>query len=373
MKRSSLLSSCLVLAILLGLGAACAKKPDDTKISSDIRARFAQDSGLSTKQLTVQSANGVVTISGNVDNAAQRDAASRQAASEPGVKEIVNNLVVGSGLPTQTAATAAVATRQAKTVATLPSGTAKPPAGKRAQAQKQNSEETENSANASNDEQTANQPPVTDSAQPASPPPDTAAETVPPPPPPPPAPKQLIIDQGTQLTVRLIDPIDSEKNVTGDAFHATLNTPLSSDGEEAVPAGVELTGHLVDVESASKFSGKPVVVMQLDMLSYAGKTYSLQTDQYRKEGKERSKSSAEKIGGGAVLGGIIGAIAGGGKGAAIGAAAGAGAGGAAQAASKGAAIRLPAETVLTFTLQNPIEVLKPPATDTNRPKLPSPQ
>src|SRR5436853_540616 len=52
------------------------------------------------------------------------------------------------------------------------------------------------------------------------------------PPPPPPAPKKLIIDQGTQIAVRLVDAIDSEKNQTGDTFHATLNAPLTSDGEE---------------------------------------------------------------------------------------------------------------------------------------------
>ena len=70
------------------------------------------------------------------------------------------------------------------------------------------------------------------------------------PPAPPPAPKKFIIDQGTQLTVRLVDPVDSEKNQTGDTVRATLNAPLTSDGEEAVPAGVEVTGHLISVKSA---------------------------------------------------------------------------------------------------------------------------
>ncbi len=119
--------------------------------------------------------------------------------------------------------------------------------------------------------------------------------------------------------MRLIDPIDSEKNQTGDTFHATLNAPLSSDGEEAVPAGVELVGHLVSVKSAGKFAGQSEVVLQLDSISAGGKTYSLQTDQYKKTGSSRGKNTAEKVGGGAVIGGIIGAIAGGGKGAAIGA------------------------------------------------------
>ena len=109
--------------------------------------------------------------------------------------------------------------------------------------------------------------------------------------------------------------------------------------------------------------------MQLDSLSSGGKTYNLQTDQYRKEGKSRGKNTAEKVGGGAIIGGIIGAIAGGGKGAAIGTAAGAGVGGGAQAASKSQQIKLPSETVLNFTLQAPITVVQAPSPDANRQKL----
>jgi hypothetical protein len=144
---------------------------------------------------------------------------------------------------------------------------------------------------------------------------------------------------------------------------------LTSDGEEAVPAGVELVGHLVDVKSAGKFAGQSAVVLQLDSMSSGGKTYNLQTDQYRKDGKSRGKNTAEKVGGGAIIGGIIGAIAGGGKGAAIGSAAGAGVGGGVQAATKGQQIKLPSETVLNFTLQAPITVIQAPSPDANRQKL----
>jgi hypothetical protein len=136
-----------------------------------------------------------------------------------------------------------------------------------------------------------------------------------------------------------------------------------------VPAGVEVVGHLVDVKSAGKFKGQSVVVLQLDSLSAGGKTYNLQTDQYRKEGKSRGKNTAEKVGGGAVIGGIIGAIAGGGKGAAIGTAAGAGVGAGAQEVSKSQQIKLPSETVLNFTLQAPITVVQVSNPDAHRRKL----
>jgi outer membrane lipoprotein SlyB len=112
------------------------------------------------------------------------------------------------------------------------------------------------------------------------------------------------------------------------------------------------------------------VVLQLDSLSSGGKTYSLQTDQYKKQGSSRGKNTAAKVGGGAAIGSIIGAIAGGGKGAAIGAAAGAGVGGGVQAATKGQQIKLPSETVLNFTLQAPITVVQAAApADANRQKL----
>jgi len=125
----------------------------------------------------------------------------------------------------------------------------------------------------------------------------------------------------------------------------------------------------VDVKSAGKFKGQSVVVLQLDSLSAGGKTYNLQTDQYRKEGKSRGKNTAEKVGGGAILGGIIGAIAGGGKGAAIGTAAGAGVGAGAQEVSKSQQIKLPSETVLNFTLQAPITVVQVSNPDAHRRKL----
>jgi hypothetical protein len=356
MRRTSLLVWPLLFALLVSGG--CSRKPDDAKIAADVQARFSQDSGLSGKQLGVQSENGVVTLSGTVDNDAQRDAASKQTAAVEGVKEVVNNLQVGT-TPAQPSASAAALS------APEPS---KPSIRKKPHKSAPAGQSADNSPNDSNQDQTTadNQPP----ADAAAPPPPVPADNVHPPPP---APKKYIIDQGTQISVRLIDPIDSEKNQAGDTFHATLNTPLNSDGDEAVPAGVELTGHLVDVKSASKFAGQSMVSMQLDSLSFGGKTYNLQTDQYKKQGASRGKNTAEKVGGGAVIGSIIGALAGGGKGAAIGGAAGAGVGGGVQAASKSQQIKLPSETVLNFTMQAPITVERAPIPDANRPKLSSSQ
>ena len=81
----------------------------------------------------------------------------------------------------------------------------------------------------------------------------------------------------------------------------------------------------------------------------------------QKEGREGigvNKRTGEYVGGGAALGAIIGAIAGGGKGAAIGAASGAGAGAVTEILTKGSSIKIPAETLMTFKLNQPIRVIE---------------
>jgi len=352
-----------LLAAMLAWSVGCSRKPDEAKISSAIQSRFSQDSGLSTKQLTVQASNGVVTLGGFVDNEAQREAAARQAASVEGVKEVVNNLQLGGALATAVPTPAAIAESTPPT----PKQNDKPSPGKKSrQANASEGDAMEHGAA----DTTSGETMADNSQQAALPPSDTPpADATPPTPPPPPLPQKVTIEQGTQMTVRLIDSIDSQKNHVGDTFHATLNVSLSAEGVEAIPAGTDITGHIVDLKSAGKFEGQSLVVLQLDSITANGRSYNLQTDQYWKEGSSRGKNTAEKVGGGATLGGIIGAIAGGGKGAAIGTAAGAGVGGGVQAAGKSEQIKLPSETVLNFTLQAPVTVIKPQEPNADRQKL----
>jgi hypothetical protein len=358
----------LVAIVVASVG--CSRRPDDAKISSEIQAKFSQDSGLSGKQLTVQASQGVVTLEGFVDNDAQRAAAARQAASVAGVKEVVNNLQVGRAVAAAAAPAPAGGTAGNKGPRARSSvkQTAKPTPGRKSA--KSNAppdtmyEVAPTPAPAGEDSVAKNSPPP--ASTPASAPP---AETAPSAPAPPPPPQKITIEQGTSISIRLIDSLDSEKNQIGDTFHASLNTPLSAEGAEVIPAGTDVTGHIVDLRSAGKFKGQSLIVLQLDSISANGTPYNLQTDQYRKEGASRGKNTAEKVGGGAIIGGIIGAIAGGGKGAAIGSAAGAGVGGGAQAASKAKPIKLPSETVLNFTLQAPVTVIRPPNPNAGRQKL----
>src|SRR5579863_748472 len=99
--RVSLYLSGVFLLTILAATLGCSKAPTDEQIATDIQNKLNTDSGLQGKQLIVQVDKGSVTLSGEVDNNVQRDAAARYASGEPGVKQIVNNLQVASQPPMQ--------------------------------------------------------------------------------------------------------------------------------------------------------------------------------------------------------------------------------------------------------------------------------
>jgi hypothetical protein len=346
--RVSLYVSALVLLLTLAVAVGCSKAPNDAQLASDIQTKLSADSGLQGKQLSVQAANGTVTLAGTVDNENQRQAAARYAASAEGVKQVVNNLQVAPPVAASEPAPAEEVRPRAAHVA--------PAARPRARAR---------ALPSSSDVSTYSSPATTAAVAPVSA--TTATPYTPPPP------QKVTIPSGTTLAVRLVDTIDSETSQPGQTFRATLDSPLAVEGDVAIPAGYDVQGHIIDVKSAGKFAGQSVLALQLDRISVSGKYYNIQTDQYRRQGSSRGKNTAAKVGTGAGIGAIIGAIAGGGKGAAIGAAAGGGLGGGVQAATKGQQIKLPSETVLNFTLQAPLTVVATAKTpDEGRPRLERP-
>ena len=359
--RASLPLSVILLVAMMGANIACSKAPNDSQISSQLQDKLNSDSGLQGKQLSVQSSDGKVTLSGIVDNDAQRDAAARYASGIAGVKQVVNNLQVGPP--------PAPVAQEAPPPAPAPQETPKPaPAPKVA---KKRAVARDTAMAAAGGAAGAGAGAGMAMANHDSTPPPPPAPVVPAPPPPPPPPQKVTIPAGTTLAIRLVDALDSEKNSPGESFHATLNSPLAVEGDVAIPAGYDVEGHIVDVKSAGKFAGQSLLVLQLDRISVNGKSYAVQTDQYKRQGSSRGKNTAEKVGAGAAIGAIIGGIAGGGKGAGIGAAAGGGLGGGVQAATKGQQIKLPSETVLNFTLQNPLTVIPAQSPDAHRHRMDS--
>jgi hypothetical protein len=156
--------------------------------------------------------------------------------------------------------------------------------------------------------------------------------------------------------VRTIDAIDSAKNQVGDKFQATLEQALYVNNVLVAPRGADVYGRLEEVKTAGHIAGKSDLKLALTGIVIDGQTVALSTGDYELSGKSRGANTAKKVGGGAAAGAIIGAIVGGGKGAAVGAGVGAGAGTAVQVMTRGEQVHVPSETLLEFSLDQPVTV-----------------
>ena len=370
-SQSRSLFSFFALVLVLGLTIACNKTPNDAELASSVQKQIGSDSAIHSSAVAVQAAGGIVTLSGTVNSDAERALAANDAAKISGVKTVVNNLEVNPNAnpvarqtpppapAPQPEATAPPATRESSRRV----GQAKPSARDR-YSRNQSNPSSGNGDQIYQDLASSEAPP----AQPAAPAPAPVQNT---PPPPPPPPAKVTIPAGTQLSVRLIDGLDSERNQVGDSFRATLDSPIVIDDQVVLPKDADVKGRVVDVKSAGRFAGGSNLTVELTALTVNGKTYNLHTEQLAKSGTGEGKKTAAKTGGGAVLGAIIGGLAGGGKGAAIGTVAGAGAGaGTAAATNKKNQIKLAPEALLNFALENSLTVTPQATSDRNAGRTP---
>jgi osmotically-inducible protein OsmY len=67
---------------------------DDTAITAKVKAAILAEPGLKSLQISVDTKDATVTLSGNVDSDAMRDRAKQIAMSTEGVKNVVDNLQV---------------------------------------------------------------------------------------------------------------------------------------------------------------------------------------------------------------------------------------------------------------------------------------
>jgi hypothetical protein len=168
--------------------------------------------------------------------------------------------------------------------------------------------------------------------------------------------KRITVPAGTRILIRTVDSIDSTKQKTGDRFTATLETNLQAEDTVIAPRGTTVYGRLKEASSAGRMSGSSELTLELTDIVIGGTAYPLLTSTYEVKGKGEGGKTAKKVVGGAGLGALIGGIAGGGKGAGIGAVAGAAGGTAIAASKKGEQLKIPSETLIEFTLQQPVSL-----------------
>jgi hypothetical protein len=167
-----------------------------------------------------------------------------------------------------------------------------------------------------------------------------------------------VLPAGSSISVRTDEGINSDNASEGRTFSASIvQDVVDSAGTVVIPRGSPATLVVRRVNEGGTLSSGSYV-LDLESIRVNGRRYVVNTEDVKRgeTGIGTNRRTAEYVGGGAVLGTLLGAIAGGGKGAAIGAIAGAAAGGGVQVLTKGREIRVPAETVLNFRLEEPLHL-----------------
>ncbi|PYV94822.1 MAG: hypothetical protein DMG86_22390 [Acidobacteria bacterium] len=167
----------------------------------------------------------------------------------------------------------------------------------------------------------------------------------------------VTLPAGTAISVRTNQAVDSRNASEGQTYSAVVVDDVKgSSGEILIPKNSDAQLVIRKVATGGT-TGSPELTLDLNSVMVNGRNYLVSTADVSKKGNSgigKNKRTAEMVGGGAALGTLLGAIAGGGKGAVIGAIAGAAAGGTAQVLTKGKEVKVPAETVLKFKLDQPV-------------------
>jgi hypothetical protein len=163
-----------------------------------------------------------------------------------------------------------------------------------------------------------------------------------------------MLTSGTEIKVRTDTAINAQSATAGQTYAATVSQDVKdSSGNVVVPSGSR--ARLAAVQTSDN-----QISLALQSLTANGQRYYLNTNSTQAEsttakpGVGKNTRTAKYVGGGALAGTLIGAIAGGGKGAAIGALAGGAAGAGAQTLTKGKKLDIPAESQLTFRLEQDV-------------------
>jgi osmotically-inducible protein OsmY len=90
----------VVLSLLVVAAAACGRS--DQAVQGGVKARLAADPVVHSRQIDVDAHKGVVTLSGRVDSADERQHAMQVAASTEGVLRVIDHMAIASAFDQST-------------------------------------------------------------------------------------------------------------------------------------------------------------------------------------------------------------------------------------------------------------------------------
>lgn len=174
----------------------------------------------------------------------------------------------------------------------------------------------------------------------------------------PPAPVEpsLVLDEGTELKLRLETALSSATSREGDPVTARVENAVDQDGRVALPGGTVLKGRVVEVRRAGRVKGRAMVSVDFDRIVVRGRTRELQASPISVEAPDDHGKDAKIVGGAAAAGALLGAIKDGKEGFAKGAILGGAAGGGAVLLTRGRDIEIPSGSRWTVRLRDTVRL-----------------
>ncbi|MDO6442298.1 hypothetical protein [Marinobacter sp. 2_MG-2023] len=157
-----------------------------------------------------------------------------------------------------------------------------------------------------------------------------------------------IVPAGTQLTVRLVDSLNSGQHSRGHKFTGSLEGALSVDGTTVAPAGSAVYGEVTEAKKSGRVAGKASLVITITGVKLDGVIVPISTSSINALTLPTGASSAGKVARGAA----VGALADGSSGARTGAKVGAGV----AVLSGGNQVVIPPGTLIDFQLTKALSV-----------------
>jgi hypothetical protein len=165
---------------------------------------------------------------------------------------------------------------------------------------------------------------------------------------------RLTLPEGTEVSVRLEQPLSSRSARVEDRFEATVARPVYVDGRIVIPDGGRVQGTVTEAQRAQRPARGGRLALSFDrLLLDDGSTIDIRARLVQVREDIGSGGTIKQGAIGAAIGGILGKVIGGTRGAIVGVLLG-GAGGAIT--SSGDDVELPAGTVFTLQLDQPTTV-----------------
>ncbi len=181
----------------------------------------------------------------------------------------------------------------------------------------------------------------------------------------------MILPEGTRITLQLDNHLSTKTNSEGDAFTALVTNPVCSGDRVAIPKGSKVTGSISRIQRPGRFKGKAVMYLLFQSITITGRGQvpivatlvgvdsegnSGVHSEGSIEGPGSTGSDIGKVLAPSLGGAGIGTLAGGGKGAGIGAGVGAAIGLAAVFTSRGKDLEVRRGSTMEISLDRPLTI-----------------